>query len=93
MALKGRPLVVPRVMSICDEARTALMLAILGVFCCGPIFGSMAVAKGSAAKKIIQADDRLVGSGMATTAITIGVIDVVIWLISLVQRVNSPGVL
>jgi hypothetical protein len=80
MALKGRPLVVPRVMVLCDEAKTALTMAIVGVFCFGPIFGVIAIFKGLNARDLIAKNPLLVGSGMATTAVTVGAIDVIAWL-------------
>jgi len=89
MALKGRPLVVPRVMVMCEEAKAALRYAIIGIFCLGPLFGVMAMVKGSAARKSMAQDPLLVGSGMATTGVVIGTIDVLFWIYGIATKAGA----
>lgn len=92
MALKGRPLVVEQSTTgtvPCKEARDALSLAILSLFCFGFILGPLAIAKASNAKALIAADPELSGSGKATAAQIIGGLALAFWLISLVSKVSS----
>jgi hypothetical protein len=71
-----------------SEAKTALVLSILGVFCFGFIFGFLAFRKANTALETINiygvAEDK---RGMAVTAKVIGIIDIVLWGVGLLLRV------
>ena len=67
--------------SSCSEASTALVLAIIGLFCFGIILGPIAIYKALEAKKQIAAEPGLQGSGQATAALVIGIIDILGFLI------------
>ena len=72
---------------VASEARTALILSILGIFCFGFIFGYLAFRKASDALETIEiygvAQDK---KGLATTAKILGLVDIVLWGLGLVLR-------
>jgi uncharacterized protein DUF4339/uncharacterized protein DUF4190 len=72
--------------SFAKEAQTAMILAIVGIFCCGIILGPIAIVKGNNAKKSMQASGNFEGQGMATAAVIIGTIDLVLFLVGLILR-------
>jgi hypothetical protein len=71
-----------------SEAKTALVLSILGVFCFGFIFGLIAFRKANTALETINiygvAEDK---RGMAMTAKVISIIDIVLWGVGLFVRI------
>jgi hypothetical protein len=70
-----------------SDAKTALILAIVGIFCFGFIFGFLAYRKANEAIETIDiyqvAHEK---RGMATAAKIIGIIDIAFWLVGLVLR-------
>lgn len=88
MAVKGAPMLEEATLP-CKEAKDALIMAIIGLFCCGIILGPMAIAKGLKAKKMIEKNPRLTGSGKATAAIAIGIIGLVVFVLGIIIRVSS----
>ena len=70
-----------------SEAKTALALSILGVFCFGFIFGLLAFRKANTALETINiygvAEDK---HGMAMTAKVLSIIDIVLWGAGLILR-------
>jgi hypothetical protein len=70
----------------CKEATEALIYAIIGLFCCGIILGPIAIFKALNAKKLIQANPQLTGSGKATAALIIGILGVIGWVVSIIER-------
>jgi len=71
--------------TIAPEAKLSLMYSIVGLFCClGLVLGPMGFKNGMDAKKAIAADPRLRGRSMAIGGQVIGVIDIVLWLGTLV---------
>ena len=54
-------------------------MAIVGFFVFGLILGVVAISLSRKAKKAIETDPRLGGSGKATAAMVIGIIDIVAW--------------
>jgi uncharacterized Tic20 family protein len=88
MAVKGQP-VVEEATIPCKEAKDALTHAIVSLFCFGIILGPMAISKGLKAKKMIEANPRLTGSGKATAAIIIGVVALVLWIIGIFAKVAN----
>jgi hypothetical protein len=87
MTVKGPPPPpASRSREILTQARDALLLSIFGLFCCAIIFEPMALSKASEAKRLIDADHRLDGRGMATAAQVIAVIGLVIWALGLLAK-------
>jgi hypothetical protein len=70
-----------------SEAKTALVLSILGIFCAGFIFGLIAYRKANTAIETMNiygvAEEK---RGMATTARVLSIIDIVLWGAALVLR-------
>jgi hypothetical protein len=71
-----------------SEAKNALLLSILGVFCFGFIFGLIAFRKANTALETINiygvAEDK---RGIATTAKVLSIIDIVLWGVGLFVRI------
>lgn len=71
-----------------SEVKTALLLAILGIFCFGFIFGFLAFRKANEALETINiyevAQDK---RGMAMTAKVIAIVDIALWGIGLIVRI------
>jgi hypothetical protein len=89
MALKGQPLVVEEATVPCKEANEALIYAIVGLFCFGIILEPVALSKAAKAKKMIQLNPSLQGSGKVTAATIIAAIGLVLWIIGLISRFSS----
>lgn len=70
-------------------ATNALISAIIGLFICGVILGPLAISKANEAKREIQADPSLQGEGMATFALVLGVIDIIVWALVLMTRMGG----
>lgn len=86
MALRGGPPVVEEATIPCKEASEALTYSIVGIFCFGIILEPIAISKALKAKKMIELNPRLTGSGKATAALIIGIVALVLWVLSLVAR-------
>jgi len=91
MAVKGQPVLAEEATIPCKEANEALTMAIIGLFCFGIILGPMAISKASKAKKMIEMNPRLTGSGKATAATIIGVIALVLWVLGIFGRISQSG--
>jgi hypothetical protein len=85
MAVSGQPMVEEATIP-CKEAGEALVYAIVGLFCCGIILEPIAIAKAMKAKKMMEANPRLTGSGKATAALVIAIIGLVLWVLSMIVR-------
>jgi hypothetical protein len=83
LALNGRELSLESQMRHNNEAREAMKMAYIGIFCFGIILGPMAMGKGIGARKIIKNDPMLLGSGKAIGAVVIGAFVLVLWAIKL----------
>ena len=70
----------------CEEAGKALTYAIVGMFCLGFVFGSMAIQKAVEARRLIREDPRLTGLAKANVALILGVIGVILWVLYIVER-------
>ena len=68
----------------CREANEALVYAIVGLFCCGFILAPLALHKASQAKKLIEANYRLQGSGKVTAATAIAIVELILWIAALI---------
>ena len=88
LALQGKPPVAQVVTRTCKEAKDALIMAIVGLFCFGIILEPVALIKASKARKMMANDPTLGGSGMATAATVIGVIGLVLWVIGIIARAS-----
>ncbi len=73
MAVSGQPMVEEATIP-CKEANEALTYAIIGIFCFGIILEPIAIVKALKAKKMIEANPRLTGSGKATAALIIAIV-------------------
>jgi hypothetical protein len=89
MALKGQPAIVEEASIPCKEANEALTYAIIGIFCFGIILEPIALSKAAKAKKMIDLNPRLLGSGKVLAARIIASIALVLWVISLIYRFAS----
>lgn len=86
---KAPPVLESRGMKPCAEANEALRYAIIGIFCFGIILGPIAISKGNAAKRLIEADPELTGTGKANAAIAIGIITILLWILGIISRAAS----
>jgi hypothetical protein len=70
------------------DARNALIMSIVGLFCFGFIFGFFAYRKANDAIEIIDIYDVARDTrGLATTAKVLAIVDVVLWGIGLLIRI------
>ena len=76
---------------VCEEAGEALKYAIIGIFCFQPILGPISIAKALKAKSLIKANPRLEGSGKATAALIIGIIDLLLGIVGIILKVAEVG--
>jgi hypothetical protein len=58
--------------SYANDARTAMIVAIIGIFCFGIVLGPIGLVLGNSAKKKMRASGNMEGEGMANAAIIIG---------------------
>jgi hypothetical protein len=88
----GNPMYPPDVLAqkaaaAASEAKTALILSIVGIFCFGFIFGYLAFRKANEAIETIDiyevAQEK---RGLAVAAKIIGIIDIALWVLGLVAR-------
>ena len=73
----------------CKEASEALTYAIVGIFCFGIILEPIALVKASKAKKMIEMNPRLTGSGKVTAAYIIAIVGLVLWVLGVIARVSQ----
>ena len=78
MALEGKHAADEAPIS-CREANEALIYAIVGLFGCGLFLAPLALHKASQAKKMIESNYRLQGSGKVTAATAIAIIELILW--------------
>lgn len=88
----GNPMYPPNVLAakaaaVASEAKTALILSIVGLFCFGFILGFLAFRKANEALETIAiyevAQDK---RSLAMTAKVLSIIDIVGWIVALVAR-------
>jgi hypothetical protein len=91
MALRGTPVIAEEATIPCKEAGEALTYAIIGLFCFGIILEPIALSKAFKAKKMIEMNPRLTGSGKCTAAIIIAVIGLVLWVLGIFARISQAG--
>ncbi len=90
MAVKNQP-VMEEATIPCKEANEALTYAIVGLFCFGIILEPMAIFKALKAKKMIETNPQLTGSGKATAALIIGIIGIVLWVLGMITQLAAMG--
>lgn len=88
----GNPMYPPNVLAakaaaVASDARNALILSIVGLFCFGFIFGFLAFRKANEALETIHiyevAQDK---RGLAMTAKVLSIIDIIFWIAGLIAR-------
>jgi hypothetical protein len=90
LALRGaRPMVAEEATMPCKEADEALKYSIIGLFCVGIVLEPMAIKKALEAKKMIEMNPRLTGSGKATAALVIASIGLLLWILGVIARISS----
>ena len=89
MALRGGTPVVEEATIPCKEANEALTYSIVGLFCFGIILEPIAISKALKAKKMIEMNPRLTGSGKATAALIIGCVGLGLWVLGMVARFSA----
>lgn len=72
---------------VASDVKSALILAIIGLFCAGFILGYLALRKANEALETIQiyevAQDK---KALATTAKILAIIDIIAWIVGLILR-------
>lgn len=86
MAFGSRPMVFEQATEPCKEAGEALKYAIIGLFCFGIILEPIAILKAVQARRLINANPNLTGSGKATAALIIGFVGLALWVLGIVAR-------
>jgi hypothetical protein len=88
MALPSGERVLEEATEPCAEAGEALKYAIIGIFCFGFILGPIAISKAVKARKTIEGNPRLTGSGKATAALVVGSIALALSALGLFVRIS-----
>jgi len=76
---------------VCEEAGQALKYALIGIIVLGIILGPIAISKALKAKRMIAQNPRLEGSGKATAAVIIGILDIIFSILFIASRASSAG--
>jgi hypothetical protein len=67
------------------QATTALVISIVGIFVLGLVLGALAVYMGVRARGDIEySQGQLTGTGRATAAVIIGILEILAWVIGAV---------
>lgn len=90
MAVSGQTMVEEATLP-CKEADEALKYSLIGIICFGIILEPIAIVKALKAKKMIDANPRLTGSGKATAALIIGIVSLILWVIGMIARISEIG--
>jgi len=85
LALGGRQPVVETATRLCEDAKSALIFAYVGLFCFGIALGPIAIVKAIGARKQMREDPSLLGWGRATAAIVIGSMVFLLWIVSIMN--------
>ncbi|KKM72122.1 hypothetical protein LCGC14_1423640, partial [marine sediment metagenome] len=88
LAVQGQPTAVEATME-CKEAGSALTYAIVGLFCLGIILEPIAISKALKARKMMELNPRLTGSGKANAALMIAIVGLVLWVLGIIIRVSQ----
>lgn len=90
MKLTGKPIAPEEGTIPCKEAGEALTMAIVGIFLFGIILEPLALAKASKARKMLDEDPTLTGSGKVTAARIIAGIALALWVLGIFARLSKP---
>lgn len=71
------------------DAKEALKLAIIGIFCFGIILAPLAISRANKAKRMMDADPTLGGRGQANAAIVIAIGVIFLWIIGIISRASG----
>lgn len=85
MAIKGQPMLAEAT-EPCEEAKQALIYAIVGLVICGIILEPIALSKAFKAKQLMKDNPRLTGSGKATAAMVIAFIGLALWVLGMASK-------
>ncbi len=89
MAVTG---LTPQAVMVSQDAKTALWLAVLGIFCwLGFILGPVAIFKASRARQQIAANPALGGTGWANAATVVGAVVFLLGVLNVVMRARGLG--
>ncbi len=88
LAVQGQP-VVEEATIPCKQAKEALTYGIIGLFCFGVILGPIAISKALKARKMMEANPRLSGGGMATAGLILGILALVFWVLGIIARISA----
>jgi hypothetical protein len=92
LALRGQPPALAEEATLpCKEANDALKYAIIGIFCFGIILEPIAISKALKAKKMIQMNPRLTGSGKVTAALIIASVALGLWVLGIIARIAAAA--
>lgn len=84
------PHFVPRDERIKSLANKSLLFGLLGLFCCGPIFGPLAIHYANQAEVSITLDDSGATYGSThKTGRVLGYVAIGLWVLSLILRLGS----
>ena len=70
-------------------AKEALTFGIVGLFCCAPVFGSMAISRGNQANALIDQHPQAEGRGKAKAGVILGAIDWVFFVIGILIQLSN----
>jgi hypothetical protein len=87
MAVSG---VTSQSVALCADAKTALGLAFLSLFCFGFVLGPVAIAKASGARRQIGNNPALGGAGWANAATVVGIFGLAFSLLGFATRCGAP---
>jgi hypothetical protein len=86
MAVAG---LTPQVVAVCNEAKTALLLAFVGLIFCGIILGPLAIARAQSANRQIDSNPSLGGRGHAQAATVVGILVIVFFVLSVFVKMHG----
>jgi hypothetical protein len=75
----------------CKDAQTALIVSIVGFFCCGVVLGPIAIVLGLKAKNMIRLNPGMQGEQKATAAIAIGSLEIVLFLFYILRMMAGAS--
>ena len=90
VAVQGQPVAEGATMP-CKEAGQALTCTIVGLFIFGIVMEPIAISKALKARKMMDLNPRLTGSGKANAALMIGIVGLILWVVGLIARFSSIG--
>jgi hypothetical protein len=72
-------------------AVASLVCGIIGLLICGVVLGPIAISQANNAKRAIENDPTLGGSGLATAGFVLGIIDLVFFVLFVLVRLGSAA--